>query len=339
MCGIAGIHRLSDQPIERLEDLTNALLIAIESRGRDATGMLAMLDTGKVQLQREVVPASTFVRRRQRLAPKARTVLLHTRFATVGSPDDVRNAHPQISAKMAAVHNGTIYNADRLFHRFRLPRRAQVDSEIIPALIERAGWEEAALAVDLFQGGAAFAAVHNEHPTELLLGRTQHYPLVWWRNDDLLVWASTSTALAASLKYVGITVEWDDVHDLDTWTLLRVNGSVEEERVRKPLPPAPRRPLRAAQPLAKVSAPAVSKRAKKAARKAARKPKPEAQIWAPTAEEREAWMDEAVTDMMAWLGLSYEDAYEEVYGSPPPDDSGGWEWDGDDIVWEGSANA
>src|SRR5262249_11854289 len=159
MCGIAGVHRRGDAMIPKLGRLADSLLLAIENRGTDATGMLALMENGKCHLQRETKPARAFVRGRKRLANEVKTLLLHTRFATVGAPDDPMNAHPQINGGMAAVHNGTIYNATEIFNAFGMKRYASVDSEVIPALLSYAGWDHAAEAIDLFDGGAAFAVV------------------------------------------------------------------------------------------------------------------------------------------------------------------------------------
>ena len=57
------------------------------------------------------------------------TVLLgHTRWRTRGDEWINRNNHPVRAGDVIGTHNGTIYNADYLFRRFKLPRFAQVDS-------------------------------------------------------------------------------------------------------------------------------------------------------------------------------------------------------------------
>ena len=49
-----------------------------------------------------------------------------------------RNNHPIRAGDVIGTHNGTIYNADYLFRRFKLPRFAQVDSELLFCLAARA---------------------------------------------------------------------------------------------------------------------------------------------------------------------------------------------------------
>jgi len=67
------------------------------------------------------------------------TVLLgHTRWRTRGDERINRNNHPIRAGDVIGTHNGTIYNADYLFRRFKLPRFAQVDSELLFRLAARA---------------------------------------------------------------------------------------------------------------------------------------------------------------------------------------------------------
>jgi asparagine synthetase B (glutamine-hydrolysing) len=233
MCGLAGIHRRSDKAIPKLDALANALLLAIESRGTDATGFLAVLDSGKVQLEKRTRPASSFVTTRGRMHAKARTVLLHTRFATRGSAENPANAHPVVSGNMAAVHNGTIYNADAIFDAFQLPRMAEVDSEVIPAIISHAGWENASASFDLFEGGAATAVVNVEKPQEMILARTRSYPMVYAVTDDLVIFASTDHAIKRAWQSTYGKPLPVETQELGEWEMLLINGDLHHSRIRK----------------------------------------------------------------------------------------------------------
>ena len=67
------------------------------------------------------------------------TVLLgHMRWRTRGDERISRNNHPIRAGDVIGTHNGTIYNADYLFRRFKLRRFAQVDSELLFRLAARA---------------------------------------------------------------------------------------------------------------------------------------------------------------------------------------------------------
>jgi asparagine synthetase B (glutamine-hydrolysing) len=223
MCGIAGIYRRGDTPIPHLNRFADALLRGIENRGRDATGYLSLDDEGAIQVEKMVVPATPFIAKRRRLRHDARTVLLHTRFATVGRRDDPVNAHPIGSGNTAAVHNGTIYNADELFKTFSMTRHAEVDSEVIPALVDLAGWGQAAKALELMDGGAATAMVNTEHRDELILARVKDYPLVYVVAEDFVVWASTEHAISGAWHHVfGRRPKKTRFKSMPEGTLLRV---------------------------------------------------------------------------------------------------------------------
>lgn len=245
MCGIAGIHRRTDAPLPKLGKLADELLLAIESRGRHAAGYLAMMDDGKVQMQKLAIPATRFVQERGKIRANARTVLLHTRWATVGRKEDPRNAHPVAAGTIAAIHNGTIYNASALFKQYKLPRLAEVDSEIFPALINYLGWDNVEKALAKMSGGAAVALVNTEAPDEVILARLEYYPLVYAVTKHAVIWASTEKALreawyrtyGRSLSAKVVTMREGDI--------ARVNGSVTASR----LPERGRtRPLPAAKP-------------------------------------------------------------------------------------------
>jgi hypothetical protein len=360
MCGIAGFHRLGNEPLPKMGQLIDTLYWGILPRGTDATGLLAMLDSGKVQLERSTVSAAEFVRTRKLVSDQARSVLLHTRYATVGRADDPRNAHPVINGTCAAIHNGTIYNHADLFRAFDLKRHAQVDSEIIPALVSHAGWEQAEKALALLSGGAATAIVTNEHPRDLILARTQSYPLHWLKVKGVLVWASTEHAIRNAwqrtygrdpYKMKGAT------HGhLGEWTMVRCTaGKIASGPIERPKPPA-RPPSRPQEPISgpasgrgKPGVGASKKQRKRAAKKAAarrtttalgnQRPVAGTQLtfpsgdpvnpveayvprkpWGPAHLDPEPWMEETVRDLMRTYDVDYESAYEAVYGVPPMSD-------------------
>jgi asparagine synthetase B (glutamine-hydrolysing) len=353
MCGIGGIHRRGDKPVPKLGRLADSLHLALEGRGRDASGALAMLPDGKIQVERMVAPASTFVRKRKRFNDDARSVLVHTRFATVGDPNDIANAHPVISGLTAAIHNGTIYNHQEITDAFELPRNAEVDSEVIPALVEYAGWDKADDALRLLRGGAAVALVTAKRPDELILARTQSYPLHYLVTDDLVVWASTRKAIevAWAMTYGGKPKgRW---YELPEWTMVRVNGKLEKIQLREkprspqrrsrkrgkggdhPVAPTPRRATGAHTARQQLALELLDDAVREKRRI----------LPAPPALEREPWMDDEVRDLMRWNGWSYDEAYAAVYGTDPdaddPDawldelaDAGWLDEDEDELEWE-----
>src|SRR5690348_7450697 len=105
MCGIAGIRRFGSEPIT--EEQVALLLMAMEHRGNDATGILAQQPDGSVATAKEDVPAWKFCSGAtfenfigEHLKPDTICVLLHTRAATQGSPRDMKNNHPLFNGKV-----------------------------------------------------------------------------------------------------------------------------------------------------------------------------------------------------------------------------------------------
>lgn len=141
MCGQIGLIMGSSQrtraELTHLARLFTGVLELSEKRGRHATGVALVKSDGASRLFKRAVPASEFVqeddyRNILDAIDNDTTVLMgHTRYATVGDPDDPANAHPIRAGVVRGTANGTITNADRLFRRFKLPRHAEVDSEVI----------------------------------------------------------------------------------------------------------------------------------------------------------------------------------------------------------------
>lgn len=233
MCGIAGIHRRTDESIDKMGSLVNQLLYGIESRGRDATGLLAIGPDGSFALDKRILRATDFIATRKGIHSTAKTILLHTRYATKGAKELTSNAHPLVSGKVAAVHNGMIYNDDEIFRTFDLPRAAQVDSEVIPAIINFSGWDSAEDGLDLLDGSAAIAAVTADRPDELLLVRTESSPLVYMVTRDLVVFASTRGAIETAWRIVyGKKAQFGTFTTMPEWTSARINGEITTKTIR-----------------------------------------------------------------------------------------------------------
>lgn len=333
MCGIAGIHRRGDAPVRNLGKLADGLLLGIAHRGSDATGYLAMKDDGTFTTQKEAIACIPFVTTRRYFSADARTVLLHTRFATRGAADDPNNAHPVVAGKAAAIHNGTIYNDRELFASHKMKRTADVDSIVIPALVNKFGWARANEALSKLDGGAATAVVHADFPTEVILARTSSYPMHVLVGKDVILWASERRAIELAWSYAYGGKPKGDWIDLTERTMLRVNGKISAEH----LAPLPKR-----QPSKWVGGPTSPfgngkrKKGRKAgtrttpqtaapnATKAAALPPVQGQLL--TVDDHEPFMDTEVQDLMRWGNCSYEEAYEAVYGVMPPEAD-------DDALW------
>lgn len=218
MCGIAGIYfkNPSDQYLsdEETESLVNELLLGIEHRGKHSTGVAAIDDAGITSLQKGDVTASTFIPWRTQLMENPRTILLHTRFATKGSPKNILNNHPIEYKETTIVHNGHISNDDELFKDEELPRIAEVDSEAIAAVLNKyAGDPKEAL--EKMGGGYAIAAFDKRFPDTVLWAKGPSSPFHYIETRGMFVWASESVVIRDAMeKALGFEVKFNEVNDL-----------------------------------------------------------------------------------------------------------------------------
>ena len=170
---------------------------------------MALVNPGEKEIHvcKSDVAASQFVGMKlyekflaEHLREDTETVLLHTRFATQGSPRILANNHPMYAGTSAVVHNGCIVNDDWLFKEMKLKREAETDSDIIRAIIDKHGIEK-----DVFRplarmsGSCAAAAVSTDAPGKLLLLRSGS-PLVLAATEHQLLWASKKESLHLAVR-------------------------------------------------------------------------------------------------------------------------------------------
>lgn len=236
MCGIAGIH-IKDpskglKP-EIMDRLVNQLLLGIEPRGRDATGMVAVTAGGKkVILHKSDEEASSFIKTRPSIGGTSdiRTVLLHTRFATQGHQSNNANNHPVLYKTCFATHNGHINNDSRLFAEFDLRRNAEVDSEIIAALFSEFGLDKAHKALQELEGNMAVAVIDPVvAPDKLILAKGFSSPLIFHDNPQFIMWASSLSALKQAWgSCLGTPPQPKKFWELQEGGLLFVDGGTTE---------------------------------------------------------------------------------------------------------------
>lgn len=146
MCGLAGMlicpgERTAEAWAAIRECFTQMLLFN-EERGRDACGVALICVDGSSKLFKAPVPAVELVasagyRRVMECLGRNTTCLLgHTRMPTKGTRWNNDNNHPVVTGHVVGIHNGHIANDDALFAALGLPRRGEVDSEIIFRLLD-----------------------------------------------------------------------------------------------------------------------------------------------------------------------------------------------------------
>jgi glucosamine 6-phosphate synthetase-like amidotransferase/phosphosugar isomerase protein len=124
--------------------MTN-LLIECQSNGRAATG-LSILNTKEAHVLRRAKNATHLVSTEEyknfmkenidlKGSDGVQSIIGHCRWPTKGDPSNHYNNHPIVTEDIIGIHNGAISNDDELFEAHRIKRIAEVDTEIIFALI------------------------------------------------------------------------------------------------------------------------------------------------------------------------------------------------------------
>jgi glucosamine 6-phosphate synthetase-like amidotransferase/phosphosugar isomerase protein len=220
MCGIAGIF-----DVEKSRDLDRAAIAAnllkqIESRGRHATGY-AYHDDGTTVVCKADLRALDFIATAplftEPFDATPRSVLLHTRYATQGSPSDNENNHPIYSkvSGLTLIHNGWLTNEKHLLRKYGLKKDGAVDSETVLRLIEHFILSEGKkittairLAMAELEGKFACALISEKYPDTMWLWRRGN-PLAGIRDEKTgaFYFASTPEMLTRALRESGITVK------------------------------------------------------------------------------------------------------------------------------------
>jgi glucosamine 6-phosphate synthetase-like amidotransferase/phosphosugar isomerase protein len=149
-----------------------------------------------------------------------RAAILHTRYATQGSPSNNDNNHPiLIPDTVIGIHNGIILNDDDLFAEHGWQRIAEVDSEAIFHLIGNAT-KPLQVLHDL-QGRAAIAWFSVNDPHTLNLARLRGSPLfIAHTHRGSTVFASTDSILGDALD--DCKVKAKVTYEVPEWTYMRI---------------------------------------------------------------------------------------------------------------------
>lgn len=205
MCGLAGFNLSPDENVNA-RDLAVALLLNVEERGRHATGA-AFFEDGEPFVHKTDMPASEFVEYLD-MSPDVTNAILHTRWASQGSPKVNANNHPIDIDGIIGVHNGVIYNDTALFDRIGANlRTAEVDSEAIFATILH-GREKAPYALARVEGSAAVAWLDSYgDPDSVHVSRISSSPFVYaFTEAGSYLFASTAKAILDAANTVGMRV-------------------------------------------------------------------------------------------------------------------------------------
>ena len=148
MCGLAGIilkeKDRDNDTLNRVSKAFTSMLYEADMRGGHATGFALVDKFGGYTICKKPKDAYRFFEDQETqdnidlIYNGVTTLMGHTRYATLGSPEINKNNHPIRTGQTIGTHNGSISNHAELFSKYSMTRYAQVDSEAIFRLYETA---------------------------------------------------------------------------------------------------------------------------------------------------------------------------------------------------------
>lgn len=221
-----------------MENLVDNLLLGIEPRGKDATGICSIMSDGDFQLYKKDVSASEFINCRPKLPKRPQTIMLHTRYATQGHQSWNRNNHPIVYNDIVVTHNGHIINDDDIFWEEDLKRMAKVDSEAIAALFHKYTIDKAHIPLQKLDGNLAVAVADTNTPRKLVLAKGVGSPLFVWKAKEGVLWASTQIAIQdACKKALGFWPSYSEIEMASDGDIFFIEDGSVEKLVFEPLKP------------------------------------------------------------------------------------------------------
>jgi len=204
MCGIGGFSLSSKSRINP-RSLSNALLTELDIRGDQASGYAYHGKDSAGVYKKDVAGARLNLKG---MSKSAKSVILHTRYATHGTISDMANNHPVQSPDqtISLVHNGVIYNHDLVRKQFK-HKLPDVDSSVIPTILQQFNRDTDKFS--MLDGDASVAWLDDNDRKTLRVARISHSPLVIAQlKDGSFVFASTESILTKALKRLGLRADY-----------------------------------------------------------------------------------------------------------------------------------
>lgn len=232
MCGIAGFCLSREDNHLNARKVSMALLQEIVKRGNHATGaswVKGNKETKKAEIVVSKAPVSAyqFEPYLAKMPAKTTRAILHTRFATQGSPQDNLNNHPIVCGRIVGAHNGVLSNDNAIFDYLNVERKGEVDSEAAFALLNRTIHSPAEVLQSL-KGRASLCWFDSKDKRNLHLARVEGSPLAIGQTEGgSLFFASTMQLLVAGCDKAGVDLKW--VEDIEPMTYMKIrNGEILE---------------------------------------------------------------------------------------------------------------
>ncbi len=205
MCGIVGYIGIKTDPQIGIEALKR-----LEYRGYDSAGMAVLNKERKeINCLKAVGKIASLEEKFLKKRIKGTPFILHTRWATHGSPTEI-NAHPHHDCKKRiwVVHNGIIENHKELKDNLKKKGHkfvSETDTEVLAHLIEyffRGNLEKAVQqALKKVKGTYAMLAISIDDPEKIVAARNSS-PLAIAISDNEIVIASDAAALLSHSKRI-----------------------------------------------------------------------------------------------------------------------------------------
>ncbi len=209
MCGIAtiaiGRRARGRVPYALLRKLSRELLVELQPRGIDAAGIAVINEDApsrvfKMALRPErLAVRPKFEETLDLIGPQTNFIMLHARAATIGGTEDNFNNHPIVVEPIIGIHNGTLFNDDKLFAAFseEFDQEGTVDSEIIFKLylhfVDNGLSPKRAMAQvgNMLWGAFTGALVDLRHPSQMIVFKNERSLCVFcFPHYDMIVTVS-----------------------------------------------------------------------------------------------------------------------------------------------------
>lgn len=179
MCGISLTIVKSDK--NKYWDLFRAS----EIRGQDGSGYVYYKVLGQTYTMNKVSHKASLLMKYPEVLHKGDFVIGQNRLACFGL--DVINQQPLMSQDTILVHNGNLYDYEDMFKEEDVPRRLQVDTELILRLWDK--YKSLDILYHKLKGN--FACILVDRNRKEIQAFTRDKPLCWYEDDTGIYLFST----------------------------------------------------------------------------------------------------------------------------------------------------